>query len=151
MRGFLLACIFICLSSVLAKAQQAMPVKWTFEIEKISSQEYDLIMTADVDRGWYIYSQYLESDEGPIATSFFFDNKDQLEFVGKMEEMGKKKEGFDELFEMTITKYSDKVKFIQKVKVPKGTTEVSGAVEFMTCDDGSCLPPTEVPFTLTLE
>ena len=36
------------------------------------------------------------------------------------------------------------------VKVKKGTSLVKGNVEFMTCDDYQCLPPTQIPFKILL-
>jgi len=128
-----------------------MPVKWTFDAQKIDAEHFELVITADVEKGWNIYSQYLESDEGPIATTFSFDKADGMELLGKTTESGHKKEGFDEMFEMNIIKFSDKVKFIQKVKVKEGIGTISGYVEFMTCDDHRCLPPEEVPFKIALK
>lgn len=148
MRGIIL-CIFLATIALTTQAQQAMPVKWTFDVQKIDKQSYELVITADVEDGWYLYSQYLESDEGPIATSFSFEGVEEL--VGKTSEAGQKKEGYDEMFEMNIVKFKNKVKFIQKIKVNKKATSISGIVEFMTCDDTRCLPPTEVPFTVHLK
>ena len=43
---------------------QLDPVKWSYDTKKISNTEYDLIFTANIQDGWTIYSQYLESDDG---------------------------------------------------------------------------------------
>lgn len=150
MKGLFLS-LFVFFSIVsTSTAQQMMPVKWTFQSEKIDNQNYELIMTADVEPGWYVYSQNVE-DGGPVATHFKYAELTDIKLVGQATEVGKKKAGYDEMFEMEIIKYSDKVKFFQKVQVKKGTKSVSGKVEFMTCDDSHCLPPSEIPFTIALK
>ncbi|MEL6925114.1 MAG: protein-disulfide reductase DsbD domain-containing protein [Bacteroidota bacterium] len=130
--------------------QQSQPVKWTFDAEKTAANEYDITFTADAESGWYVYSQFLE-DGGPIPTSFNFDDNQGVELVGKAREIGKKKEGFDKLFEMKVISFSGKTKFVQKIKTPAGATSVKGFLEFMTCNGETCLPPTEVTFNIPLQ
>lgn len=132
-----------------AQAQQS-PVKWTFEPQKIGAGEYDLVFTAHIQDGWYVYSQYLESDDGPIRTAFSYDANHYLQFVDKNREEGKKYEGYDDLFGMNIIKFSGTPTFKQRVKITAPTT-VSGSLEFMTCDNEKCLPPVDVRFQFTLE
>ena len=136
--------------SISAWSQQAQPVKWTFESEKVTDNEYTITFTANAEDGWYVYSQFLD-DGGPIPTTFEFDKESGIELVGKAKEVGNKKEGFDKLFEMTVVKFSGKTKFIQKVKTKNGTNEVKGYLTFMTCNGETCLPPTDVDFNISLE
>jgi Thiol:disulfide interchange protein DsbD, N-terminal len=150
MQKFLFVAV-VLLSSELAFGQILTPVKWSFEAQKVSESEYDLIFKANIDNGWYVYSQYLESDEGPIATSFNFDENPRVEFVGKTKESGKKSEAYDSLFEMKVVKFSGKPVFTQRVKLRKGAVPVKGYLEYMTCDNTRCLPPTEVDFQFRLE
>ena len=149
MKGLFLSVFFFIGTFGYLFAQGEMPVKWTFSAEKITNQEYELIMTADVEKGWYVYSQTMDED-GPIPTNISFDEGQKIERLGDATEVGKKKEAYDEMFEMQIVKYADKVKFLQKVKIEKGVKVIKGEVEFMTCDDHRCLPPTSVPFTIKL-
>lgn len=134
-----------------AFGQQLDPVKWSQEVLKISDTDYDLVFTANIEDGWYVYSQYLESDDGPIRTSFNFNSNEDLELIGKTTETGNKKEGFDEMFEMNLVKFGGKVTFIQRIRTKTKPTAVSGYLEFMTCDNERCLPPMEVNFTLDLK
>jgi thiol:disulfide interchange protein len=146
---------FICnaLISNTLSAQILNPVKWSFEAKKISDTEYDLVATAKLDKGWYTYSQFIGND-GPVPTTFTYQkaptNREaatpQYQLIGKTEEVSDhKKSGFDKIFDMNITKFSDEVKFIQRVKTT-GLTEVKGKVNFQTCDDEKCLPPTDEDF-----
>ncbi|HFA49853.1 MAG TPA: hypothetical protein ENJ95_12670 [Bacteroidetes bacterium] len=138
----LFAFALIAASAVFA---QVNPVKWSYEAKQVSGSEYDLVFTAHISDGWYVYSQFLESDEGPIATSFSWGDKNGVELIGKTAELGDKHEGFDKMFDMNILKYSGQPTFTQRVKVKPGAS-ISGYLEYMTCDEHQCLPPTEVDF-----
>lgn len=127
-------------------AQVLDPVKWTFEKESLGNNEYNLVFNANIDDGWYVYSQFLDPD-GPIPTSFTYEKNSGVTILGKISENGDKvKEGFDKLFEMNIKKFGHGAKFIQKVKVLDGAS-IAGYLEFMTCDDEKCLPPEYVEFS----
>lgn len=144
--------LFICLLfSVNLSAQKAMPVKWSFDLEKISDKEYNIVCTADIKDGWYLYAQKQESDLGPIPTSFSFTNEDEFQLIGEFEEQGEKIEKFDNYFDMNISKYANQVKFVQRIKKSKKAKAVAGSVEFMTCDDNQCLPPTNIEFALNFD
>ena len=142
---------FFLLSVSFVFGQQLDPVKWSQNVQKISDSEYNLIFTANVDDGWYVYSQYLESDDGPIRTSVNFNDNENIELVGESSETGNKKEGFDKMFDMNLVKFADKLTITQRVKTNTSSTVVSGYLEYMTCDNGRCLPPTEIQFSLELK
>ena len=134
-----------------AQAQIYDPVSWDFKSIRMSQDEYDLVFTAEMDKGWSIYSQYLEKEDGPVPTSFNFDEADHYVPVSKNEECDlNRKEVFDKLFSMKLIKFSSKAYFIQKIKVSDPSKEISGFLEFMTCDDTKCLPPTQVDFFFDL-
>ncbi len=130
-------------------AQILNPVKWSFEAKKISDTEYDLVATAKLDKGWYIYSQFLVGD-GPVPSSLTFKPTPQYQLVGKASEVSDhKKSGFDKMFDMNITKFSDEVKFVQRVKVT-GSTDIKGSIQWQACDDEKCIPPTDQDFSFKI-
>ena len=138
--------VFIALNSF---AQILDPVKWSFKTEPLPNNEFNLVFEAKMDEGWYVYSQVIEGD-GPIPTSFSFDKNNKVSFIGKPSETGDKiKEGMDEVFGIDIKKFGKRAIFKQKVSVTDRTTKVTGTLEYMTCDDERCLPPTEVNFSFT--
>ena len=108
--------LFVILASfsVQLSAQIYNPVKWSTDYKQIGDNEFNLIFTATIEDGWSIYSQYLESDDGPVRTSFEFDTGAHFELVGKNEESGNRKEAFDDLFGMNVIKFSKKAIFTQK-------------------------------------
>lgn len=131
--------------------QVLKPVSWSFNIEPISGNEYNLIYTAKMKKGWNVYSQFT-SDDGPVPTEITYESIDGAQLVGKGQEKGYKKEGFDKLFDTNVIKFIDKEPFIitQKIKVTDPTKPISGYLTFMTCDNERCLPPDDIEFTFTI-
>ena len=142
--------ILLVTFSVLTYAQNNNTVSWSFESKKTASNEYTIQMKATIKDGWYVYSQYLESDDGPIRTAIVLEGNAGVELVGKAEEEGNKVSGFDSLFDMDITKYKKQLIITQKIKASKVKT-LKGYITFMTCNDEQCLPPTDVPFEIKLK
>ena len=55
---------------------------------------------------------------------------------------------YDEQFAMNLRWYPGTVSFIQKLKITDpGKFKVEGEVEFMACNDETCLPPDQIPFS----
>jgi hypothetical protein len=105
-----------------------------------------------IDRPWHTYSTYLVvgKDGGPVKTSFTFEKNPDIELIGKMIETGSKvKEGMDDVFGINLKTYEEKVVFEQHIKLKKNT-KVKGAVEYMACDDKSCLPPDSKAFEIAI-
>ncbi|MFN7119944.1 MAG: hypothetical protein ACK4TA_24330, partial [Saprospiraceae bacterium] len=148
-RKIWLALVLVLLGATL-QAQILNPVSWSTSYKQVNNNEFDLIFTATIDEGWTIYSQYLESDEGPVATSFHFDKGDHFELIGKNKESGNIKKAYDNTFGMNLTKISKKGVFTQRVRVKDFSKPIVGYLEFMTCDDERCLPPTEEEFSFEL-
>jgi len=125
------------------------PVKWSFSNEKLNNKEYNLIITAKIEKGWHVYSQFI-ADGGPIPTSFKFKSSSDYKLIGKVSESPKAISAFDKNFNMQIAWHKDQVVFSQKVSLLVPKTNISGTLEFMVCNDERCLPPTEVEFTIAL-
>lgn len=135
---------------VSASAQIYNPVAWDYKAVKTSPTTFDVIFEATIDDGWYIYSQYLEGDDGPNPTYFEYD-KGAYKANGKNEECDyNRKEVFDKLFNMDLVKYAKKAYFRQTFDVEDASKPVTGFLEFMTCDDTKCIPPKQVDFSIDL-
>jgi len=150
MKKIIITSLFLILS-FLGFSQIFEPVKWTTSVEKISDSDFDLITTATVDDGWHLYSQNI-ADGGPIPTSFSFENvENNYQLIGKTTE-GEGYEGFDKVFEMDIKYFEKEAIFKQRIRLLKtGKIGINGTLEFMVCDDTTCLPPTEVDISFTVE
>jgi len=139
------------LFSTLLIAQIENPVSWSYESNDLGNGDFDLIFTANIEKGWYIYSQNLE-DGGPVPTTFEFEpRKSRYSLVGNTKEEGDFIEGFDKLFEMQVKKFKGKADFTQRVKLAKKGAKITGYLTFMTCNDEKCLPPEDVDFSYVLK
>jgi thiol:disulfide interchange protein len=90
--------------------------------------------------------------DGPIPTKFTFKPTPQYQLVGGIpkEVSDHKKAGFDPIFDMNVTKYSESVQFVQRVKLTGAAAQIGGSVEFMSCDSEKCLPPSDEEFTFNV-
>lgn len=149
MRVLFSALFLYCLTSFSLWAQDS-PVKYTWEAKSLGGNEYELVFKAKIQDGWYTYSQYLESEDGPIPTTVNFESNNETKVGKSTEETSKpayKVSGFDEMFDMNITKYKKNLLIKQKIKVKDVNKAVAGYLEYMTCDDTRCMPPTAVEFS----
>ena len=106
-------------------------------------------MTATIGSNWHLYAQ--DAGKGPEPTTFVFTPNPLVKLDGKVKEVGKQEQSFDKNFNSTLKYYANKVDFVQKVKVKNTTaTVVKGVVNFMVCNDRQCLPPRDVPFTISI-
>jgi thiol:disulfide interchange protein len=145
--------VFFTIISTLfsAEAQIHNPVKWNFSVKNINESERELILEAKIDNGWYLYSQQLESDMGPIATNFTFEKNPNFSLIGRVAESTSIKK-YDPIFEMNVNYFKGKAVFKQKIKAnSKEKFTVKGVLEFQTCNDEMCLAPEEVEFAFVVE
>ncbi len=122
------------------------PVKWHYEAVKISDTEYDLLFKASIDKGWSVYSQQKNGDDGPVPTSFQFKENKGIALVGVVGESKNRIEIFDKVFQMKISKFKHDATFTQRIKISDPAQPLEGYLTYMTCDDTQCLPPTDVDF-----
>ncbi|HSN62308.1 MAG TPA: protein-disulfide reductase DsbD domain-containing protein [Ferruginibacter sp.] len=143
---FLILSIFIVAA---ASAQIENPVKWSYTAKKISDKVYDVYVTATLSPKWHIYAQ--DAGEGPEPTSLMFGKNPLLKLDGKVKEEGKIEKQYDENFKSELKFYSNKVSFVQRVKLKSTvSTVIKGSINYMVCNDRKCLPPKEIPFAVKL-
>ena len=131
-------------------AQNPTPVKWTFEAKCSNINEYELIFNANIPDHQTLYSQNIEGD-GPIPTTFEFAKGANYTLVGKVQEIGNPIVLNDPLFDNAkVTKYKNSVIFKQKVKITDINKPITGYLNYMTCNDVSCMPPKDVDFSFQL-
>lgn len=140
----------ICLLAIftlMAQAQILTPVKWKIKLDdKNGAAEKEITFTATADKGWHLYDMNLP-EGGPISTSFTFETLTGAETIGQPTASATPTTVFDEQFQMDLRWYAGSVTFTQKIKVTDAAKfKAEGAVEFMACNDETCLPPDQVDF-----
>ena len=142
---FLLLALFLAATSI---GQIYEPVKWNVEQKSTGNNTADILIHATIDDGWHLYGLNLPKG-GPVPTSIVFEKLENATKVGKIQTPSKLLKQFDANFNMELNWYTTDAQFIQKIKYTDGSkVKVKGYIEFMACNDKSCLPPTKSPFTL---
>ncbi len=127
------------LITFLGTAQIVEPVKWSSSVVKISDTELDLIITADIEDNWHLYSQFTP-DGGALPLVLTYKNqKGNYQLIGKTIE-GKYKKSFNEIFEIDEYYFVGSAKFTQRVKIlnPKLKT-IDVFADGQACIDGKCV------------
>jgi len=136
--------------SSLAQIATNKPYSWNYSAKKLATGSYELHITMAINSNWHTYSQ-TTPDGGPVATKFTFAKNPLYSFAGDVKENGKLLQKNEKVFGVDVKYYEGKVDYVQVVKVKANAkTNVSGTVEFMVCNDRTCLPPTTESFSIAL-
>ena len=144
----LISSIMLALIALVAQAQILTPVKWKIKLDdKGGAPEKEIVFTATADKGWHLYDMNLP-EGGPVSTSFTFETLNGAELIGQPVPSVKPTTVYDEQFAMNLRWYPGTVSFTQKLKVTNPAKfKAEGEVEFMACNDETCLPPDQIPFS----
>lgn len=143
-RALAMACLtFVALG---ASAQIEDPVTWKFGLYP-SEQEgmHDLVVHAEVDTCWHIYSQDNDPNDGPVPTEFAFEWPAGVAAQGNMNECTPIEE-YDPNFMLDLKFFEENVYWHQTLDLSGASSDavIKGYVYFMVCDASMCLPPEEV-------
>jgi DsbC/DsbD-like thiol-disulfide interchange protein len=131
-----------------AFSQIEKPVKWSFAIKKESKDEAVILLKADIQSSWHIYSLD-QKVGGPIKTSFTFAPSSDYTLIGKAIQPTPHTK-FESAFNMNVSYFENSVIFQQKIKLKSGKGVLRGKLEYMTCNNQKCLPPEDLDFTINL-
>ncbi len=140
--------ITLLLLSVVSFSQIHEPVKWSFELKNTGANTANVILKAIIDKGWHLYGLDIP-ENGPVPTKIVIETLTGAKAEGNVQGTTKPKEVYDPNFDMKLTWYANEAVFIQKISFSDAAkVRVKGYVEFMVCNDESCLPPTKEQFDL---
>ncbi len=140
--------LFLILTLTLGATQAQIynPVKWSYEAKHKSGDTYELLFKASIEKDWHLYATNLESDEGPVATSFYFTEAEHFTTQGGVSDGKSVISKYDKVFEMNLSYYETSATFTQVVNW-SGDAPIEGELEFMVCTDERCLPPEYIAFS----
>ena len=128
-------------------AQIIEPVHWSISEKQINDKTLQVTSTATIDEGWHIYDQDLPED-GPVSTKIVIEECQNAMAQNNPKSNVKATEKFEELFQMKLRWFEKKVTFTQTFLLnDAGNYSIKGYVEYMACNDNTCLPPSKVPFS----
>ncbi len=149
MKKIILAIILLAFT-INSHAQKLAPVKWAYQAVKTGDKQYNIIITANVDAPWHIYSQFVK--KGPVPTTIQFAKNPLVLLKGTTKEVGRLEKKFDKNFDAVIGSFGGKVQFIQAVTLKVATkTKLTGTIEYMVCNEERCLPPTKQSFEVDIQ
>ncbi|RYD82739.1 MAG: thiol:disulfide interchange protein, partial [Sphingobacteriales bacterium] len=149
MRKFSLILILFLTANVSSWAQFGFEphAKWSTKSKKTAPNEYDLIFTATLEKGWHIYS-YKVKDENLMPPEFTLkpgkfvksgNVKEEGKLIRKVEKVGKE--------DLELLYYEGKASFIEHVKLTGDISKIDALIYYSVCDESSCTPPEEVEFS----
>jgi thiol:disulfide interchange protein len=137
--------IFLLLFIVLkpALAQVLQPAKLTASASRSdvkAGDEIELIFTASIDKGWYIYSLGFDPECGPIPISIALEKNNTFEIAGELRAINDKKK-HDEIFDCDVRIFEGKGEFRQKVRILSSNPSIKGTYEGQVCTEkeGKCV------------
>ena len=126
--------LFLILLATAAQsfAQILNPVKWEVSVEPVSNLEYALVFTADIEKNWAIYAQFVE-EGGPLPTVISLEPSTNFATLGSpLEKDLNKVTKHDSIFEMTVSKFYNRAVFVQRIKIVRDAAfELKGNIEYM--------------------
>lgn len=136
-----LVILLFCLTRLLF-SQIISPVKWKTSLKELQNQEFEVLISAKIEKPWHLYSKDLNSNSG-IPTEVNFKPNANVKLIGKLIEKGNQQKVFSEAFKTELLYYSDEVSYIQKFKVLDTSKEQTINIEvyYQVCDDKVCLAP----------
>lgn len=139
--------LFLSFLAIAVHAQIFTPVTWNIELKQTGKPEMEIVFAATVDAGWHLYDMNLPAG-GPVSTTFTFETIHGAELIGVPVASTAPVAVYDELFSMELRWFSNSVSFAQKIKITDPAKfKIGGEVEFMACNDETCIPPDRVAFS----
>jgi thiol:disulfide interchange protein DsbD len=130
----------------LSFAQVLRPINWESKTsinEAKTGEIVELIFTAKIDEGWYLYSNDFDPDLGPMVTEFEFVPNDTYQLISKKPmPIGAKKKFDKEIWNGEYTYFIKTAEFRQKIKILKEKPKIQVTANYQVCSDesGKCIP-----------
>ena len=113
------------------------PVSWNVEMS-VKADSVEVTIKAVIDDGWHLYATQLPPD-GPKSTTISVVSSGAVSLPSLLV-TGKQVSSYDENFMMELDYFEHEVIF--SFTLPQSSLPATLEVEYMACNDISCLPPT---------
>ena len=133
--------LLLVLSTAFAFRAQAQdeinPVQWSFSINDLNEEEFELVANAAIEPSFHIYSTQMPG--GPMPTEFLFDTTEYYMPVGEGRDLTDVPLYYDDIFEVEYKQFSGEASFAQTFKKLKdGPFTLVGEISYQACKDGMC-------------
>lgn len=142
MKNILILVVFLLFGKQMHAQEK---VTWVVTYNSVTKE---VEFKASIADGWHLYSQHISNEIGPIPTTFVFNENSTISWSGTVIEPTPIQE-YEPNFEATLNFFKNEVTFKRKL-APSSKGVVSGVVTYMVCNDIMCLPPTDLPFSISI-
>ena len=143
MKRFFISFLLVLFTAFTVRAQVMEPVQWTFAINDLNDEEFELVATATIEPQFHIYSTTMP-DMAPLPTVFSFEPTEYYEPVGEGRDLTEVPLYYDDVFEVEYKQFSGAASFAQTFKKLKdGPFQLVGELNYQACKDGMCVSLTE--------
>ena len=137
--------MLLAVIAVAASAQMQDPVHFSVSQKKVAPDEIEVTFSGKIDAGWHVYSTALPAD-GPISATITTEKNEGAAPKSSLGHRGKEINQYDNMFGMNLRFFENSVTFYQRYKLTGKTYHVKGYLEYGSCNDEMCMPPTQVEF-----
>ncbi|WP_418981865.1 cytochrome c biogenesis protein CcdA [Alistipes sp.] len=137
------------LAALLSVAAAAQTVTWKSKVEPLGDDTYRIVLEAAIPAPYHMYDMG-PYDGGPNATAIDFAPAEGVTYLGSVEQLTRPERHYDETFDMEIGTFAQKALFAQKVRLAAPDATLRATLEWMICDDRSCLPPDDTELTIRI-
>ena len=133
--------------SAFAFAQAQNPVKSSVMQKEVSGHDdlIDLVFSFVIEPGWHVYGP--DNDGGPTPMTMNFEVLEGAKKEGSLCLSPAPKRVQDNVFECEVTYFETKGTATQRLRLTGGAWKAVGYLEYGTCNDEACMPPTPVEFS----
>ncbi len=126
------------------------PISFSTDVNRISENSYQLIINADIQENWRLYSKFLK-EGGAIPTEITFEksNSNDFKLSGDLIE-SETITKFDPIFGLDQTYFINKSSFKQNIYLTNNSLKtIIGKIAYQACDDSVCIfRETDLQFNL---
>lgn len=120
-------------------AQEQSPVRWSQHLVQESDSTYLLVMEAQIEPEWHLYSQASDPDGSMPAEFEFINQETTYTRIGGVNE-SETKRAYNEIFEVEETYFEGSARFTQKIQLNQSRPEnISITVYYQVCKQ-VCIP-----------
>ena len=125
-----------------AAPDEAGGVNWQIRITPQSAHEgdeADLVFSAEIARGWILYSSDFTADIGPRPARFRFDPSEAAALLGAVRAISPLRRK-DRTWHSEYSYFQGRAEFRQRVRITARPAHISGRIDGQACheEDGTC-------------
>ena len=136
-------------AAFLALTAGAQNAAWTSTVEPLGDDAYRIVLEASIPQPYHMYDMG-PYEGGPNATAIVFTPGEGVSLEGGVEQLSTPHYYYDDIYQMQIGTFEEKARFAQNVKLSAPQAQVAVQIEWMICDDTSCMPPDDLQMTIAI-